>query len=189
MSEARGNRRWAIRSSVGAATGIATVSALAPLDAAGALTTAQTDLQLVEAAIKLEQRAAVAYETIASGEYLEEEVRRAAELFARQEHDHVDALTAALEDLGGASPERPKVVDVEGLSALESQRGALDLAIRIEGELVRAYLEAAAGLESTALLRTAAQILGSDAQHLVVLRQQLGEDPVPDAFETGEAAG
>ena len=41
---------------------------------------------------------------------------------------------------------------------------------------------------SAALLRTTAQIMASEGQHLVVLRQALGRDPVPNAFETGAAS-
>lgn len=185
MTDRGGNRRWAIRRGLGAAGGLAVAGALAPLANSAALADASTDLELVEAWIELEQRAAVAYETIAEGDLLDEEVRRAAELFATQERDHVDALTAAIEDLGGRAPSFPRPVEVVGLSTLGSQRQALELALALEGELVAAYVEAAGRLESTALLRTAAQILGNDAQHQAVLRQQLGHDPVPEALEDG----
>jgi rubrerythrin len=179
-------RRHLVRRGVTAGAGVAIASALSPVAARAVLAGADTDLELVEAVIGLEQRAAVAYATIANGGLLDEEVRRAADAFAEQERDHVEALTAAVEDLGGRAPDDP--VEVEGLGALASQREALELAIDLEDQLIRAYVDAAGRLASTALRRTAVQILGNEAQHLAVLRQQLGQDPVPDAFEDGESS-
>ena len=43
-------------------------------------------------------------------------------------------------------------------------------------------------IDIEALLGTVAQIMANDGQHLVVLRQALGEDAVPAAFEAGTSA-
>lgn len=184
----RATRRAAIQRAGFATAGLASAGILRPPRARASLTASETSVALVESAIGLEQRVALAYEAIASLELLEDEVSRAAELFAQQEREHADALVAAVEDLGGAAPEPPAPSDVEGLLGLESQPEALELALRLENELVVAYLDAAEVTSDTALLRTFAQILGCEAQHEVVLRQQLGVDPVPEAFEEGETA-
>ena len=51
-----------------------------------------------------------------------------------------------------------------------------------------AYYQAHQKLRGAKLLRTTARIMASEGQHLVVLRQALGRDPVPNAFETGAAS-
>jgi hypothetical protein len=35
-------------------------------------------------------------------------------------------------------------------------------------------------------LKTGAQIMADEGQHLVVLREALGRNPAPNAFETGQ---
>lgn len=184
MNESRATRRGAIRGGLTIGAGLAFATPVA-LRARVTLAAAETDLELIHGAAELEQAAAIAYETIAGRDLLDGEVKRAATLFAQQEREHAAALVAALEDLGGSRPRPPKPGEIEGLAELGSQEDALGFAIKLENGLVATYREAAAKLESTALIRTAAQIIGNEAQHLVVLRQQLGEEAVPSAFEAG----
>jgi hypothetical protein len=54
----------------------------------------------------------------------------------------------------------------------------LNVALGLEHEAIAAYQ---AGAESD-YLTAAASIMGNEAQHLTVLRQALGENPVPVAF-------
>lgn len=187
MSEPRDTRRAALRR--GLATG-AVVAMAAPimLRARTAGAAESGDIEIVEQAVELEQAAAIAYDAIAGRDLLDGEVKKAATLFAEQQREHVAALVAALEDLGGSRPGPHAPEEIEGLAELGSQEEALRFAIELEDELVATYRDAAATLESAAVLMTAAQIVGNAAQHLVVLRQQLGEDPVPSAFETGETS-
>lgn len=48
-----------------------------------------------------------------------------------------------------------------------------------------AYLAAVRDLSDANVLRTVAGAMGTDGQHLVVLRQLAGQVPVPSAFERG----
>ena len=146
------------------------------------------DPALVERAVRLEQEAQVVYERVAKGDLLDAEVAAAAEAFAAQQEEHVAALTAALEDMGATAPSPPKPGRVEGLEGAGSQADALGPALDLENALLRAYGEIAATSQSPALLKTITEIACNAAQHLVVLRQQLGEPPLPEAFETGKAA-
>jgi rubrerythrin len=143
------------------------------------------DLEIVERALKLEERLAASYAMAARGELLEEEVREAAELFAAQEREHADALRAALVDLGGAVPELPATSRIDDLGEIGSQRALLELLAGLEREAIAFYDEAATRLTAPDLLKTGAQIVGSEAQHLAVLRQQLGQEPVPVVFGAG----
>lgn len=144
------------------------------------------DAGILEAAIGLEQTAVVTYETAAKSGKLKPPVEAAARLFQTQEQEHALALTAALQDLGGTPPAAPKAADVEGLSDLKNQNDILNFAIELENMGVVAYVDAAAKLRSPELVKTGAQIVSNEAQHLVVLRQTLGRDPVPAAFEAGQ---
>jgi rubrerythrin len=168
----------------GAALAAGSVPAL--LRARGAFAKTRDAAVLTEL-IELEQRAEVAYRSLAGTDLLDQEIREAADLFADQEHEHVEALTAALEDLGGRAPKEPPAGDVEGLSELDGQEDALRFLVDLENEAIAAFADAAAELRASDLLKTGAQIVANDAQHLAVLRQQLGEDPAPGAFEDGSA--
>jgi rubrerythrin len=180
-------RRAAVREGLALGGGVLAAGSVAALVTAPAARSQDEDVATLERLVELEQRAALAYREMAEGDLLEEEVRAAAELFADQEDEHVEALAAALADRGGRVPDPPAAADVEGLEDLSSQEEALELAIDLENALVRAYGEAAEAFEAPELIKTCAQILGSEGTHLVVARQQLGRDPVPEAFEEGES--
>jgi rubrerythrin len=146
------------------------------------------DSVVLERGVELEQTLAIAYRSAAAGELLDEEVRQAAELFADQESEHADALAAALVDLGGTVPEPPGPDRIDGLGESDSQAALLELLAGLEREAIAFYGEAASRLRAPDLLTTCAQIVGSEAQHLTVLRQQLGEETVPPVFGLGTGA-
>jgi rubrerythrin len=143
------------------------------------------DPAILESAIELEQTAVVSYDHAANAKLLKGDLKDTAKLFADQEQEHVDALVVAFESLGGAAPEPPEPDSVEGLTELNSQRDFLEFAIELENMAIVAYDEASAKLVSSELVKTGAEIVANEAQHLVVLRQALGANPLPDAFETG----
>ena len=170
------------------ARGLAAGGALAATAHLGLATraTAQAgDARLLKRAVRLEQEAAVVYETLAEGDVLDDEVAAAAEAFAGQQREHVLALTAALEDAGQEAPPPPRPDAIDGLEEAESQAEGLALAVDLENALIRAYGRISESPAGEAVLRTTVQIACNAAQHLVVLRQQLGEPPLPEAFETG----
>jgi rubrerythrin len=148
---------------------------------------AQGDAEILRAAVELEQSAVLAYTAAAeSGKLGESEP--VARYFADQEQEHADGLTVALRGLGGSPPPQPGGAgDVPGLA--EAARGdAVDItnfAIELENMAIAAYYDAHAELSSPELLLTGASIMANEAQHLVVLRQALGNDPSPRAFVTG----
>lgn len=182
------SRRDAVRRGAALAGGALAVGSLGLARAARAAAKQADDAATLTRLIELEQRAALAYRELADGDLLDEEVRKAAEVFAQQEDAHAEALIAALEELGGTAPEPPRTEDIEGLDELDRQKEALELAIDLENALVRAYDDAAETFTSFALLKTCSQIVANEGQHLAVAREQLGLDPVPEAFERGEAA-
>ncbi len=184
MGAGEATRRQALARGLIAGGAIVAAPAAA-LAVAGRAEAKAGEAELLERAIRLEQEAGVAYESLAGGDLLDEEVAKAAELFADQQREHVGALSAALEDLDGKVPPTPRPAQIGGLDEAGSQADGLELAIDLENALIRAYGEIVASPASPAILKTVVEIAGNAAQHLVVLRQQLGDPPLPEAFETG----
>ena len=74
------------------------------------------------------------------------------------------------------------------LEALVAEPQMLTFALELENGLIKEYVEAFGKLTDAELLKTTAQIMSNEGQHLVMLRLALGADPValvPSAFETG----
>jgi rubrerythrin len=169
----------------------AMLSRLPPVALAGRPPVPHDEAGVLERALEIERELVATYEEAATGDVLDEEVRVAVRLFAEQEGEHVEALTAALTDLGATPPSTPRrrAKGVDGIEGLDTQARLLEHAVRLEGEAIAIYNAAATRLATPDLLRTAAQISCNEAQHLVVLREQLGEQAVPGAFETGVTRG
>ncbi len=182
-------RRDAVRRGLaagGAVVGAALVPALLSVRSAFAATGG--DAAILRAAIRLENTAVAAYAAAVQSGLLTPPVRRAAILFGRQETEHAAALAAALKRLGGAPPAGTDAKLLAPLKRARSQDHLLRFAIELESMTVAAYYDAARKLHDAPLLQTSAQIMSNEGQHLVVLRQALGRDPVPHAFETGKSA-
>ncbi|MGI8593824.1 MAG: ferritin-like domain-containing protein [Solirubrobacteraceae bacterium] len=180
-------RREALRAGLGAGAGVlaaATIPAL--LGVRTAFAQAKDDPEVLLAAIRLEQTAVVTYGTAASSGLLDRPFLATTRLVGRQEREHADALIAALRQLGGTAPPAPRARDVPGLGSLRDQREVASFALELETMAVAAYYEAHQKLRAAALLRTTAQIMANEGQHLVLVRQALNRPPVPNAFETGQ---
>ncbi len=148
---------------------------------------ADGDAEILQAAIGLEQSAVFAY-TAAAGTGKLGKSTPVAKLFAKQEQEHADGLISALEGLGGKAPAKPtKPEDVPGLAeaAGGDAKDITEFAVELETMAVAAYYDAHGKLQAPELLSTGASIMANEAQHLVVLRQALGQDPSPNAFVTG----
>jgi hypothetical protein len=133
------------------------------------------DAALAGASLDAEQRLAVAYDAIAGSGVLGDATARVARRFGDQAQEHVDALAVALEGLDAPVPEPPAPRTIDGLDAL----------IELEIAALAAHHDAVRRLRDAMLLETVATIMASAGQHLVVLRQMAGRDPLPTAFETG----
>ena len=148
----------------------------------------QDDAAILASAIRLENTAVAAYAAAVNSGVLTPQFRRTAALFGRQEAEHAAALTAALKGLGGTPPAGADAKLLAPLKRARSQRQVAQFAIELETMAVAAYHDASKKLQQARLLQTAAQIMSNEGQHLAVLRQALGRNPVPNAFETGKAS-
>lgn len=137
-------------------------AALACARPAAAFAQQSADDSFLERTIELELQLAKAYE----GEDFEQ-----AALFADQCREHARGLGLALRNRGGRAPEEP--ADEPG--------GPLAL----EREAVSTCHEAIGEVADVRLLPTFVAVMANHGQHLVVLRQGLGRNPIPFAFESG----
>jgi ferritin-like protein len=124
------------------------------------------DAAILRALIRLERTAAAAWEQVRPG-------------LAAQERQHADQLVSALRAQGA-----------ESARATTAGRppGSLRALLGLEERMVGAYYGALLALEDANSVQLVAGIMANHGQHLVVLRQALGGEAVPNAVERGERA-
>ena len=143
----------------------------------------QADVEILNGALDLELMAVAAYKVVAGR--LRGEELQIAKLLLEQEQAHADGLASAIEDADG-TPNRAK--SSYDFPALRGRRDALRFAIDLEDTAIAAYIDALPKLSERELRSTAASIVTNEAEHVAVLRDALGSEPVPAAFVTGRTA-
>jgi len=165
-------------------------SALAPLAVAAPARAADPDRERAERALRSavggEQATAVAFEAIANSDLLREEHVETMRVLLGHAKAHATALEDLFERQTGEDPPLPPTrTKIPGLTSLTGERDALRLAARLTGEAIALHLDAVRLYRNPAMLRLIAGSMGTDAQHLVLLRGLLGDEPVPEPFERG----
>jgi len=95
--------------------------------------------------------------------------------FGREEAEHVEALKAAVKQLGGEPAPEPKAE-----FPLESAKSVLELAGTVENLGAAAYLGQAPNIESPEVLASALAIHSVEGRHAATLNSLLGEPITPD---------
>lgn len=152
--------------------------------AATHVSTLPPDLKAADAAIfngLVDAEYEVAATYIAGIPLLSDHNLRAAKHFLVQEVAHITQLTN-LVTVAHGTPHGPRASYDLGHPRSESQ--VLELIHRAEQGTVRAYLDAIPKLTPGAARAAAGSILANEAQHVSVIRRNLGLDPVPDAIVT-----
>jgi hypothetical protein len=102
-----------------------------------------------------------------------------ATLFGEQESQHVQALTAAIKQLGGKPIAKPTFV-----FPVADERSFLALASVLENTGVGAYNGAAPSLRSKQVLAEAGEIVQIEARHAAAVDLLIGKSPTPNgAFD------
>jgi rubrerythrin len=83
----------------------------------------------------------------------------------------------------GATPASAR--DRYAIPSLDDADAVLRFAMGVEQIAIAQYLDLIPKLSSQNLRGTFASILAVEAEHLAVLREEAGQDPVPDAFVRG----
>jgi hypothetical protein len=106
------------------------------------------------------------------------ELKRLIDQVARDEDEHVGALTETIKKLGGKPVAEPKFdFPYNGTS------GFLKLAQTFEDTGVSAYNGAAPQIKSAEVLEAAGSIVQVEARHAAAIRLQNGDEPSPLAFD------
>jgi rubrerythrin len=139
------------------------------------------DAQILNTALGAELEAIAAYQLGAESKLLQKPALDLALAFQGHHKEHADVLAKTVEKLGG-KPVTAKAKYNFPVEQLKSQADVLKFAAKLEQGAVSAYLGAVPLFGNRELSKAAASILGDEAMHWAVLRQALGEVPVPSAF-------
>jgi rubrerythrin len=139
------------------------------------------DTGILNTALGAEHEAVAAYEVAAESGLLEKPALALAAQFQGHHRAHVDLLAKTVTKLGG-KPAAAKTRYTFPTDKLKTQADVLRFAALLEKGAVSAYLNAVPVFSNRDLAKAAASILGDEAMHWAVLRQAVGENPVPDAF-------
>ena len=140
-----------------------------------------SDAAILNTALAAELEAVAAYQVGAESGLLAKPVLDLAVQFQGHHKQHAEVLARTVEKLGG-KPVAAKNRYQFPVEQLKTQADVLRFAAGLEKGAVSAYLGAVPLFKERELARAAASILGDEAMHWAVLRQALGENPVPDAF-------
>ena len=139
------------------------------------------DVQILNTALGAELEAIAAYQLGAESKLLEKAVLDLAVTFQGHHKEHAAVLVKTVEKLGG-KPVLAKATYIFPVDQLKTQADVLKFAAKLEQGAVSAYLGAVPLFGNRDLAKAAASILGDEAMHWAILRQALGEVPVPAAF-------
>lgn len=182
--EALGRRRFLVGS--GATLSAAAVALMAGRPAlaatqAGTQDDTASDVRILNTALSAELEAIAAYAVGAGSGLLQKPALDLALQFQGHHKEHADALARTVRKLGG-TPAEARERYVFPTDKLKSQADVLGFAAGLERGAVSAYLGAVPLFHGRELASAAASILGDEAMHWAILRQALGQDPVPTAF-------
>ena len=139
------------------------------------------DAAILNTALAAELEAIAAYGVGAGSGLLKGPVLALATTFQGHHKQHADVLAGAVTKLGG-KPATAKAKYEFPVDTLKTQNDVLRFAAGLEKGAVSAYLGAVPLFKDRELSKAAASILGDEAMHWAILRQALGESPVPSAF-------
>jgi rubrerythrin len=161
----------------------AAVALLAGRDALAAKSggAAAQDVRILNTALGAELEAIAAYQLGAQSGLLQQPVLDLAVQFQGHHQQHADLLAKTVQQLGGKPVAAKKRYEFP-TEALKAQADVLRFAAKLEQGAVSAYLGAVPLFGNRDLSKAAASILGDEAMHWAVLRNALGENPVPSAF-------
>lgn len=141
------------------------------------------DVEILKTALGAEQEAIAAYQVGAESGLLKQPALDLAVTFQGHHKAHAALLASTIKTLGGAPDEAKKPADYQfPTGKLKTDIDVLRFAAGLEKGAVSAYLGAIPLFANRDLVKAAGSILGDEAMHWAVLRQALGEVPVPDAF-------
>ena len=138
-------------------------------------------MRVLNTALGAELEAIAAYQVGAESGLLQKPVLDLAVTFQGHHKEHADILAKTIAKLGGKAV-AAKDKYTFPTDKLKTQADVLRFAAGLEKGAVSAYLGAVPVFGNRDLAKAAASILGDEAMHWAILRNALGEMPVPSAF-------
>jgi ferritin-like protein len=138
------------------------------------------DVAILNTALGLEYQAIWAYKTAAGTGLLSEGVLGVAKLFLSQHQEHAGLEEGAIKQMGGTPVMAKEKYDLD-LSGIKSEKDVLAFALGLEQQAAATYLSVTKNFMSKDLIPIVAGIGANEAQHAALLRQALGQNPVPKA--------
>lgn len=153
------------------------------------------DAALLNVALNLEHQAIAAYQVGAESKLLTPAVLKIALAFQKDHEAHAAILTSTIRKIGGVpvAAKAPLNAPMATLAKawnfpvgkLKNQADVLHFAAGLEIGAAKAYLGTVPEFGDRALAKAAANIEGDETMHYAILRNALGEFPVPAAFVSG----
>ncbi|MBF6613575.1 MAG: ferritin-like domain-containing protein [Chloroflexi bacterium] len=143
----------------------------------------KSDVDVLNYALTLEHFEAELYKALLGLGKLQGKDLQYVQLFGMQEQAHVDAVTAAVQKLGG-TPVGKGNYNFGAAGPTDTREQVLNILATVEAVGVSAYEGAAIYIQSPDILAAAGSIMEVEARHTAVVRGLVGLFPVPDAFET-----
>lgn len=141
----------------------------------------ESDLRILNTALGAELEAIAAYQVGAESGLLQKPVLDLAVTFQGHHKQHAELLATTIGKLGGR-PVSARDKYIFPVDTLKNQTDVLRFAAGLEKGAVSAYLGAIPLFGNRDLAKAAGSILGDEAMHWAVLRNAVGDVPVPGAF-------
>ena len=187
MREPQGFRLPSRRGIVGASLSATAVALLAGCATGDAQTASPgpKDVELLNTALNIEYGAIAAYQLAADSKLLDPGVLKVAQSFQSDHREHAALLDGTIRKLGGTPVAAKPVADYKfRTDRLTNQANILMFAAELERQAASAYLSTVPNFADRKLAQAAASILGAETMHWAVLRNAMGEAPLPKAFIT-----
>ena len=139
------------------------------------------DISILNSALGAELEAIAAYQVGAESGLLQKPVLALAVTFQGHHKEHAELLSKTIQTLGGKAV-LAKSKYTFPTDKLKDQADVLRFAAGLEKGAISAYLGAVPIFGNRDLAKAAASILGDEAMNWAILRNALGETPVPSAF-------
>lgn len=155
-----------------------TTAAPATTAAATATTTqsdTEGDLKIVQYALTLEYLETIFYKEVIASNLFKGANQDTLKKFGASEQEHVNALRAAVKQLGGTPVGKPKTN-----FPIKDAMSVLKLAATVENLGAAAYLGQAGNIKSPEILAAALSIHSVEARHASALNTLLGKSSTPD---------
>ncbi|MBS0510130.1 MAG: ferritin-like domain-containing protein [Proteobacteria bacterium] len=141
----------------------------------------ESDLRILNTALGAELEAIAAYQVGAESGLMQKPVLDLAVTFQGHHKQHAELLAATIGKLGGRAVDAKDKYSFP-VDTLKNQTDVLRFAAGLEKGAVSAYLGAIPLFGNRDLAKAAGSILGDEAMHWAILRNAVGDVPVPDAF-------